>query len=236
MKTFLLLLSLVAPFNLTAGFHILREKECIVHYDATLNPFSVEYIVNLVKTIDRNLPAVFGLTNRTRPDLYLYNDRVRFMQERSLQWWENFQAVSNRIYLNNVDLLLEKNFLQPLVKFLVYKVTLSSLYQDKAPEWLITGLAVLYADKSLFPNRNIKFTDFPAVISRLNGYTSPEELDQVLYYCSRGVKYIIDNYTEKGLVYYLEQVRGLDEFKSRFIDLAGMTYSDFMHLLLAHLK
>lgn len=236
MKKLITLLILCAPLSLFSDFCSIKEKRYSLYYPASFNPFTVEYIFNLIKTIDHNFTATSRFTNQEDLDIFLYDSRVAFMKKQSAMWWENYLARSNRIYINNVDLLMEKNYLHTLMKFLIARINLTSVYRDRIPAWLIAGLSVQYAGKGLFSRQNAAFGSFQEVELSLSGYKSREELETAYYLCFRAVRFLLEKIPENELNEYLNTSRNTEEFRSRFINLTGMTYAEFMQDLLTNLK
>lgn len=236
MKKLILLLILCLPLSLFSGFFSIKEKRYALYYPASVNPFTVEYIFNLIKTIDQDFSGTSSWTNQEDLEVFLYDSRIAFMKEQSAMWWENHQARSNRIYLNNVDLLMEKNYLHALMKFLIARINLRGHYRGRIPAWLMTGLAVRYAGKGLFSRHNVAFSGFQEVETRLTDYKSREELEAAFYLCYRGVNFLLDKIPENELNDYLKSNSTMEGFRTRFINLTGMTYAEFMQDLLPNLN
>ncbi|MDD5067466.1 MAG: hypothetical protein PHF84_10530 [bacterium] len=236
MKKIFLLLLLLIRLDLWAGIQTWKEKNIVLCYEKEVNPFTVEYIMNLAKIIDQNFRQNQKYSGDAPLNIYIYESTANFMRERSSMWWQNFIIRSNVIYLNNVNLMLEKNFLQTLMKYLIYRVQFSTLYGDKVPEWVMTGIAVYYTDKNLFPPHNIKFSNFQEIIDRIHGYKTTEELDQINHYYYRAVKYIFDNYKEDPFFQIMGQSNNFDEWQQNFFNLTGITYNEFIQNLLIHLN
>lgn len=228
----LIIFSLLIKTALFANFSLIKEENLNIYYSKTINPYTTEYIIKLAKTFNGNFKLTFNITNNNPINLYLYDNTVQFINEQSTMWWQNYLIKSNNIYLNNLDLLLEKNSLQNILKYLIFYVNLNYIYSDHISPWLINGIAIYYSDKGLFKKNGVILVDFNQITEKLNKFTFQEEFEQVNYYCFKAVSYMIENYNEKTFYNYINQLKNPGDYSNNFFNFFGISFPEFTQEIL----
>ncbi len=226
--TLLIIFIVVLVSFLYGDFKNIKEKRYNIYYEHSLNLFSLDYVVKLLSIMDDEFSKKFVFTNRELINVYLYCDTVKFMNEQKAMWWQNYEIKSNKVCINNIDLLLEKNSLHILLKYIFFKLNLKTLYNDKLPVWFINGLAIFYSDKQLFKQQSLRFTVFKEFINKLSNYTTKEQWEAANYCCYKGIKYLVDQYGEDKIREYIGSIKDEKEFRNKFFNFFGITYKEFI--------
>ncbi len=215
-----------------ADFILIKEKQYNIYYEKSINFYSLEYVIKLLKDIDRDFNMIFFQTNRKNIDIYLYNDIVKFMSEQNTMWWQNYLIKSNQIAINNIDLLLQKNSMYSILKYLIFNHKLNNFYKDKFPKWFLNGLSIYFADKDLFKKGGLKFINISEVKNKLKNYVIKDEFETANCYCMLGIKYLVNNHTKEKLIEYIGVVNSGREFKKGFFDFFGISFVDYLNQFL----
>ena len=197
-----------------------------------MNRFSLEYIIKQARKFDINYKEVFFLTNNKTVNFYLYNDTTKFINEQKGMWGQNFIFKSDLVAINNIDLLLTKNYMQGLLKYVIFRINFLHSFENCLPAWFINGLAIYYSNKDMFQTKGLKFSSFDEFIDKLDNYTTLNEFEEVNYYCYKGVKYLMDNYGEDKVLEYIKTNNNKEEIKNNFFNSFNVTYDDFIRLSL----
>ena len=226
----ILLLLLILPLH--GDFKIIKENRYTVHYDPSLNLFSLEYVLKLLKNTDEKFLTKFSVTNTNTINLYLYNDTIKFMFEQKAMWWENYRLKPDSVAINNIELFLQKNSLHDLLDYVLFKLDLLNLYKDRLSTWFINGVAIYYSESTLFKNGSYKFSSLQEMTNKLNKYQSKEEMESANYYCYKSIKYLADQYGEEKILQYLNMKKDLKEFENGFFNFFGISYNEFIQFSL----
>lgn len=234
MNKILILIMLLPLFNLNlqAEFKSTKEGKYNFYYDKNLNIYSLKYIIKQVNKFDKDFRKKFSFTNNNPLNIYLYNDTVKFINEQKGMWWQNYIIKHNLVAINNIDLLLQKNSLRNLVKYIIYRDSFIIFFKNRLPVWLINGLAIYYSDANMFENKNLQFVSFNEFIYKLDNYTTKEECEQANYNCCKSIKYLFNNHGEDKILKYFKTIRTRAEFKNKFFDYFKITYEDLIHISL----
>ncbi len=233
---YIIILLFLFTLPLRGDFKLMKEGVFEFHYMSNINPFTVEYVSQISKEINLRFQETFFMTNGNNIILTMYNDMGQFLKDQSLPWWQNYTIRSNTIFLNNIDLLLEKNFLQSFLKYAIFRINFFEQYHANVPEWILIGMALLYTDKTLFPHHSMKWVNFKSVLNKLHNASSLDEFEEAHYYCMKGVEYIMKTYQEDSFIKYMNENKSLSEFEEKFFNFTGMSYSEFLDELIGLIK
>ncbi len=234
MKKRLLLIAFILIFipELLADFKHKKRGNYNFYYDKKLNRYSLEYIISLTEIFDMECKSKIFCTNSDSLDIYLYNDTARFINEQKGRWWQKYIIKSNSAAINNIELLLQKNGLKNLLKYIIYKNNILNSFKKRLPVWFSNGLAIYYSDETLFKNKGLKFSSFEEFIKKLTDYTTKEECEQANYNCCKSIKHLVDNFGEDKILEYIRTVTTEKEFEKSFYDFFKTTYKDFIKVSL----
>ncbi len=211
-------------------YKTIKEDNFIIHYPYNFNSYTLEYIIKLIKIDQSSFSNDFKITNKIKTEVYLYNDTVTFIQKENVRWWQNYIIKSNGFAVNNIDLLMQNNKLNLILKYLFYKFYLLKTYKNRIPAWFLNGLA-LYWSKLKFSNTaTVNFNNFQEVIDKLKNYSFQYEYYGSNMVCLKMINYLYDNYNHYDILQLLKNSNNYKEFKVNFFNIFGISYQEFLLL------
>jgi len=233
MNKYIFLIFLLCSVSLIYGaqFSLMKENEFELYYEKTLNPYTVEYAIKLLKHSKEEIVSVFKITNSVNFKIYLYADTINFISEQKGMWWESYLFKTNVVYINNVDFLMEKNCFNIIIKYLVVYRYLLEQFKNKVPGWFLKGISLYFAKLS-FPDSGIKFKNFDELLKKLENYTTKEEYQQSHKCLYEGISYLANNFTFDKLIEFINQSKSYQNFENLFFQFFGLQLSNFKEMML----
>ncbi len=224
---FSFLLSLNAYSN--TEWNNLKEKNCDFFYTYDFNLSTLEYIIKLSKIHLSSCSNEFHLKSISPLKIYIYTDIVKFMGEKNAAWWQTFVLEKDSIYIYNVQLMMQKNILNYILKYLIYNAELSIKYKNVLDEWFINGLALYFSKFPVSANSDISITSFTDFNNKLQSPETENDFKQANFLCYKAVAYLFENYDNETIINIINTAKTKDELHNSFFNRLGLTYSDFIN-------
>jgi len=228
---FIFILSITANLYSNNDYAVIKNDGFNIYYKKNINYYTVEYAVKLFSKSKAEFIEAFKDVKPTNIDIYIYADTVDFISDGIGMWWENFVFKSNKIYINNIDLHMEKNSLNRIIKYSVtYKYLINS-YTDIIPEWFLRSVSLYFA-KLKFPKSSSKIRDFNDIVDKIDSYTTKDECYKVNNLLYNGMEYLSNNYGFDKVVKCIQEGKEGSDFSQRFLQELGISLDEYKEIIL----
>lgn len=221
-------------FNLFGtDFKFIKEKEIEIFYEKEVNPYKVEYVIQVLKNTKNTLTEKFGFTNFKNFKIFIYQDTINFISDGVGKWWHNYIFKSNILYIQNIETLMQQNILHKVLCYAFSRFQIIENFdKNRIPEWFFVGLA-LYFSKLNFNDQGIIFKNFNELINNLNNNSfNQEKFYQASHNIYGGISYLSERFGFDKLIELINVSQTESDFEKNFFQFFGITLNDFKEIIL----